>query len=115
GKAAEQAGNGAETGMGQAAEQAGNAAGMEEGGEEPAAKKPSTARRRVLIYARTYAIAAEIYLEQRGRRDEYPEIANDTGELKKFVQQQFGVANLAGTFKKLKGYSFWKVLEGHDD
>jgi hypothetical protein len=56
--------------------------------------------------AKAYYIAAELYYEQAGRSGDFQAVCRQMSELKAFVQEQFKVAQLPGTFKKLKGYSY---------
>lgn len=66
-------------------------------------------------YAKTFVIAAEIHFELQGKRAEFKRLVNDVTELKIFVQEQFGVTRLPGTFKKLKGFSYRAVLDSRND
>lgn len=66
------------------------------------------------LMAKTYYIAAELYYELSGRQDEFQVLCRQMDELTAFVKRQFKVARLAGTFDKLKGYTYKAVLTGRD-
>ena len=68
-----------------------------------------------LLNAKTYVIAAEIHFELANKQTEYRRLSGHWPDLAGFVQQQFGVSRLPGTFRKLKGYSYKKVLEEQKD
>jgi hypothetical protein len=60
--------------------------------------------------AKAYYIAAELYYEQAGRSGDFEAVCQQMSELKAFVQKQFKVAQLPGTFDKLKGYTYKNIL-----
>lgn len=66
------------------------------------------------LHAKTYYIAAELYYDLAGRQDEFQALCRQMVELKAFVQRQFKVARLRGTFDKLKGYTYKTVLTGRN-
>jgi hypothetical protein len=66
------------------------------------------------LHAKTYFIAAQLHYELSGRQDEFQVISRGMAELTAFVQKQFGVKQLPGTFRKLKGYSYKKALTGRN-
>ena len=70
---------------------------------------------RPLLNAKAYVIAAEIHFELANKQTEYRRLSGHWPDLAGFVQQQFGVSRLPGTFRKLKGYSYKKVLEEQKD
>ena len=64
------------------------------------------------LNAKTYIIAADIYFELGGRQAEFKKLSQQIPELIKFVQENFGMSQVPGTFRKLKGYSYMKILNG---
>jgi hypothetical protein len=63
--------------------------------------------------ARTYVIAADIYFELAGKQAEFKKL--QTEDLKKFVQEKFGLTHVPGTFRNLRKYSYMKVLNNGND
>jgi hypothetical protein len=64
------------------------------------------------LNAKAYYIAAELYYDLEGQQDEFSVICRQMAELKAFVQKQFKVGQLPGTFDKLKGYTYKGILTG---
>ena len=64
------------------------------------------------LYAKTYVIAAHIFFELAGKEEEYEALSHQLGDLGIFIRDTFHIQKLPGTFSKLKGYSYKKVLEG---
>jgi hypothetical protein len=62
------------------------------------------------LNAKAYYIAAELYYELAGRSGDFQVFYTNMAELKAFVQKQFSVAQLPGTFDKLKAYTYKKIL-----
>lgn len=87
--------------------EAGYSSGESKEGDPPPGKPPE-------LMAKTYFIAAELYYELAGQQDEFQALCRQMDELTAFVQKQFRVVRLPGTFNKLKGYSYKKVLTGRN-
>lgn len=67
--------------------------------------------REELFHARTYVIAAHISFELEGKELEFESFSHQMTELGNFIKTRFGVRRLPGTFSKLKGYSYKRVLK----
>ncbi len=65
--------------------------------------------------ARTYVIAADIYFELAGKQAEFRKLIQDTGDLKEFLQEKFGMTQVPGTFRKLRGYSYMEIIRERSD
>jgi hypothetical protein len=74
------------------------------------AKKPSSRPD-----ARTYVIAADIYFELAGKQVEFRKLIQDTGDLKEFLQEKFGMTHVPETFKDLRKYSYMEVINNGSD
>jgi hypothetical protein len=73
---------------------------------EPAGEAPPE------LYAKTYVIGAHIFFELTGKEAEYEALSHQLGDLGIFIRAKFNIQKLPGTFSKLKGYSYKRVLEG---
>lgn len=64
-----------------------------------------------VFHAKTYVIAAHISFELAGKEAEFDAFSQQLFELGNFIKAKFGVRQLPGTFSKLKGYSYKRVLK----
>lgn len=64
------------------------------------------------FYARTYVIAAHIYLEINNNEPHYEELIWDIPALKEFITEKFKAPKIAKRIVKLKGFSYKKILSG---
>lgn len=64
------------------------------------------------LYARTYLIAAHIYLEINNNESHYEALIQDIPGLKKFISAKFKIPKIAGTIDDMRGYSYKTTLSG---
>jgi hypothetical protein len=78
---------------------------------ETAKKEVALTQEKAALDAKTYVVATEIHFELFGKPEQYLKIAKHSRQLEEFVRRQFRVSQLPGSFRKLREYSYKKVLE----
>jgi hypothetical protein len=80
---------------------------------EPETEKDEVVRpdEKPALDAKTYVVAAEIHFELVGKTADYIKLSKHAPKLAGFVKRKFGVSQLPGSFRRLREYSYMKVLE----
>lgn len=67
------------------------------------------------LYARTYVVAAHIYLEINNNEPHYDALIRDLPALKEFITAKFKVSKIGGTIDDMKDFSYKVILSGKNN